>query len=340
MREKWDELSCAYRRPSAIHRKNAKTRISNPVVTTTWTTARSRQGFRGEHESFEWSSEIHWSPSGCTSGDIADALQVTPRQRVLQSKQVTSEWACGSPLWRGYADISRAWLNTAEAEPQPVRETRPVRNFLCRTNDPRVILLPDPPGSWRTGVGGLYRRAATVWMAAFRESHSPARTNNFLARREQCLRKTKPLHRVKSGICQGNYVGETNDDVNSMPAAGAGYAEFLTRRTWLPANQSGGWQPCWISFRWMQRWSIFAHWRKKGVITIKRWRGQGITLRRGEGTTTAGGQDYPRSLLVGKTPGLRALHWVMRGAEEVWSWFCLFRNVNTYWRHPAKGICW
>src|SRR5699024_8283758 len=31
-----------------------------------------------------------------------------------------------------------------------------------------------------------------------------------------------------------------HDDVNSMPAAGAGYADFLPERTWLPANQSGG----------------------------------------------------------------------------------------------------
>lgn len=43
---------CAYRRPSARTPKNAKTRTSKPV-TTTWTTARSRQDSGGEHESFE-----------------------------------------------------------------------------------------------------------------------------------------------------------------------------------------------------------------------------------------------------------------------------------------------
>lgn len=42
-----------------------------------------------------------------------------------------------------------------------------------------------------------------------------------------------------SGICQGITWG-LNDDVNSMPAAGAGYADFLSERTWLSANQSGG----------------------------------------------------------------------------------------------------
>ena len=43
---------CAYRRPSARTPKNAKTRTSKPV-TTTWTTARSRQDSGGDHESFE-----------------------------------------------------------------------------------------------------------------------------------------------------------------------------------------------------------------------------------------------------------------------------------------------
>lgn len=42
-----------------------------------------------------------------------------------------------------------------------------------------------------------------------------------------------------SGICQGITWGR-NDDVNSMPAAGAGYADFLSERAWLSANQSGG----------------------------------------------------------------------------------------------------
>ena len=55
---------------------------------------------------------------------------------------------------------------------------------------------------------GLYRRAATVWMAAFRESHSQPERNNFLARRERCLRKSSK--RAASGeewYLSGNYVG-------------------------------------------------------------------------------------------------------------------------------------
>lgn len=50
--------------------------------------------------------------------------------------------------------------------------------------------------------------AATVWMAAFRESHSQPERNNFLARRERCLRKSSK--RAASGeewYLSGNYVG-------------------------------------------------------------------------------------------------------------------------------------
>lgn len=47
-----------------------------------------------------------------------------------------------------------------------------------------------------------------VWMAAFRESHSQPERNNFLARRERCLRKSSK--RAASGeewYLSGNYVG-------------------------------------------------------------------------------------------------------------------------------------
>lgn len=55
-----------------------------------------------------------------------------------------------------------------------------------------------------------------------------------------------------SGICQGITWG-LNDDVNSMPAAGAGYADFLSERTWFPANQSGGGSHAGIPFGDLQR---------------------------------------------------------------------------------------
>ncbi|EJK1586903.1 PerC family transcriptional regulator, partial [Escherichia coli] len=94
-----------------------------------------------------------------------------------------------------------------EPEPQPVRESRPVRNFYVGTNDPRVILCLTRQAE-ELESRGLYRRAATVWMAAFRESHSQQERNNFLARRERCLRKSSK--RAVSGeewYLSGNYVG-------------------------------------------------------------------------------------------------------------------------------------
>ena len=94
-----------------------------------------------------------------------------------------------------------------DPELQPVRETRPVRNFYVGTNDPRVILCLTRQAE-ELESRGLYRRAATVWMAAFRESHSQPERNNFLARRERCLRKSSK--RAASGeewYLSGNYVG-------------------------------------------------------------------------------------------------------------------------------------
>lgn len=52
LREKWDELSLRLSPSVSTYTENAKTRTSNPV-TTTWTTARSRQDSGGDHESFE-----------------------------------------------------------------------------------------------------------------------------------------------------------------------------------------------------------------------------------------------------------------------------------------------
>ena len=133
---------------------------------------------------------------GCTSGDIADAFAGYSRQRVLQSASKLRQSG-------RVAHTERA----QEPEPQPVRETRPVRNFYVGTNDPRVILCLTRQAE-ELESRGLYRRAATVWMAAFRESHSQPERNNFLVRREQCLRKSSK--RAVSGdewYLSGNYVG-------------------------------------------------------------------------------------------------------------------------------------
>ncbi|EEY8967443.1 hypothetical protein ACLADX_005104, partial [Escherichia coli] len=79
---------------------------------------------------------------GCTSGDIADAFAGYSRQRVLQSASKLRQ--SGRVAHRCEGDTHRHFPRLTERaqdpEPQPVRETRPVRNFYVGTNDPRVIL--------------------------------------------------------------------------------------------------------------------------------------------------------------------------------------------------------
>lgn len=146
---------------------------------------------------------------GCTSGDIADAFAGYSRQRVLQSASKLRQ--SGRVAHRCEGDtrrhFSRLTERAQEPEPQPVCETRPVRKFYVGTNAPRVILCLTRQAE-ELESRGLYRRAATVWMAAFRESHSQPERNNFLARRERCLRKSSK--RAVPGdewYLSGNYVG-------------------------------------------------------------------------------------------------------------------------------------
>ncbi|SQB73003.1 putative phage AdoMet-dependent methyltransferase [Escherichia coli] len=152
---------------------------------------------------------------GCTSGDIADAFAGYSRQRVLQSASKLRQ--SGRVAHRCEGDTRRHFPRLTERaqepEPQPVRETRPVRNFYVGTNDPRVILCLTRQAE-ELESRGLYRRAATVWMAAFRESHSQPERNNFLARRERCLRKSSKraasgeewyLRELRGGLMSNKY---------------------------------------------------------------------------------------------------------------------------------------
>lgn len=77
---------------------------------------------------------------GCTSGDIADAFAGYSRQRVLQSASKLRQ--SGRVDHRCEGDTRRHFPRLTERaqEPEPVCETRPVRNFYVGTNDPRVIL--------------------------------------------------------------------------------------------------------------------------------------------------------------------------------------------------------
>lgn len=79
---------------------------------------------------------------GCTSGDIADAFAGYSRQRVLQSASKLRQSGRVAHRCEGNTrrHFPRLTERAQEPEPQPVRETRPVRNFYVGTNDPRVIL--------------------------------------------------------------------------------------------------------------------------------------------------------------------------------------------------------
>ncbi|EAX0171899.1 PerC family transcriptional regulator, partial [Salmonella enterica] len=90
---------------------------------------------------------------------------------------------------------------------EPDIGTKPVRSCYVGTNDPQVIMHLIRQAETLES-GGLFRRAATVWMEAFRESHIPSERSAFLARRERCLRKSRKS--VASGsewYLSGNYVG-------------------------------------------------------------------------------------------------------------------------------------
>ena len=146
---------------------------------------------------------------GCTSRDIANAFTAFPRHRVLQSASKLRQ--CGRVAYRFEGKTRRHYPGHSELppepEPQPVREISHVRNFYVGTNDPRVILCLTSQAE-ELESRGLFRRAATVWMEAFCESHSQPERNNFLARRERCLRKSKRFVASDEGwYLSGKYVG-------------------------------------------------------------------------------------------------------------------------------------
>lgn len=204
LREKWDELSCAYRRPSARTQKNAKTRTSKPV-TTMWTTARSRQDSGVSMSLLNDVQKFIEAHPGCTSGDIADAFAGYSRQRVLQSASKLRQ--SGRVAHRCEGDTHRHFPRLTERaqdpEPQPVRETRPVRNFYVGTNDPRVILCLTRQAE------ELESRAYTVVLQRCGWRHSvkatPSQNETIFWRVVNGVygKAVSGLHQVKSGISQG-----------------------------------------------------------------------------------------------------------------------------------------
>ncbi|MEG2662345.1 MAG: PerC family transcriptional regulator [Hafnia sp.] len=142
---------------------------------------------------------------GCTSSDIANAFEGYSRRCVLQTASKLRQSGRVSHKCQG--DIHRHFALGEEPELEPAVETKRVRDCYTGTNDPRVILRLTCKAE-ELESNGLYRRAATVWMEAFCESHSQPERNNFLARRERCLRKSRKS--TASGdewYLSGNYVG-------------------------------------------------------------------------------------------------------------------------------------
>lgn len=146
---------------------------------------------------------------GCTSGEIAEAFADFPRRCVLQTASKLRQ--SGRVAHRCEGDTRRHFPCLAEMPPepekQPIRGARLLRNYYARANDPRVILRLTRQAE-ELESRGLLRRAATVWLEAFRESHSQSERNNFLARRERCLRKSRKSAASGDGwYLSGNYVG-------------------------------------------------------------------------------------------------------------------------------------
>lgn len=147
------------------------------------------------------------SHPGCTSSDIANAFADFPRKSVLQSTSKLRQ--CGRVAHRFEGKTRRHFALETDIPPdqEPDIGTKPVRSCYVGTNDPQVIMHLIRQAETLES-GGLFRRAATVWMEAFRESHIPSERSAFLARRERCLRKSRK--HVASGsewYLSGNYVG-------------------------------------------------------------------------------------------------------------------------------------
>lgn len=142
---------------------------------------------------------------GCTSGDIADAFAGYSRQRVLQSASKLRQ--SGRVAHRCEGDTHRHFPRLTERaqdpEPQPVRETRPVRNFYVGTNDPRVILcLTRQRKNWSRGAYTVVLQRCG-WRHSVKATPSQNETIFWRVVNGVYGKAVSGLHQVKSGISQG-----------------------------------------------------------------------------------------------------------------------------------------
>lgn len=141
LREKWDELSLRLSPSVSTHTEKRE----DPYFKASYDNVDYSQipaGFRVIMSLLNDVQKFIEAHPGCSSGDIADAFAGYSRQRVLQSASKLRQ--SGRVAHRCEGDTRRHFPRLTERaqepEPQPVRETRPVRNFYVGTNDPRVIL--------------------------------------------------------------------------------------------------------------------------------------------------------------------------------------------------------
>src|SRR5699024_4478637 len=151
--------------------------------------------------------------------------------------------------------------------------------------------------SWQPGLSRRTRsrcRQALSSLVLLLFSTSPGRDRQSATSGAMNLRHVvRPFWR-RFASRRKNWSGRwRHDDVNSMPAAGAGYADFLPERTWLPANQSGGGNHAGIPFSECSG-GASSRTGEKRRHHDKAWRGPGDNASyRSEGRRQRGGLDYP-----------------------------------------------
>ncbi|EBS4510241.1 hypothetical protein DQK33_19925 [Salmonella enterica subsp. enterica serovar Adamstua] len=143
---------------------------------------------------------------GVTAKELAATFSDYRRTAVQQA--ASRLYRCKRVNRRLAGDVFRYYAGKDEAVILTLRQKKNrAASRYTGSGDPKVIatLVSDAE---KLESRGLFRRAATVWMEAFRESHIPSERSAFLARRERCLRKSRKY--VASGrewYLSGNYVG-------------------------------------------------------------------------------------------------------------------------------------
>lgn len=143
---------------------------------------------------------------GVTSGAIAEVFASYPRMAVISTTGKLRQhgrvaFHRSGTVYRhfGSHDDLSAFLASAESA-----VTQP---GYVGSGEPKVVReLVRKAQSLESK--GLYQRAATIWLEAFRESWVCSEREEFLRCRARCLRRSKKVHMTEEGwFLAGNYVG-------------------------------------------------------------------------------------------------------------------------------------